>query len=109
MSNGLNLVFMKCPNCGASLELIPGNTHGACDYCGASFVVAPPSQEAPAVDPPKGPWPPEAAPATTQAPSARAGDIVRKCTKLLVKRFRKAYGVDLTQDHIALQRLRAAI
>ena len=106
--SGLNIIFMKCPNCAASLEIIPGNTHGSCDYCGSGFMI--PGQDA---------EPSKAEPSASPAPSAQARhsekvdraekDLIRKFTKIVVKRFLKETGVDLNTDHIAMERIRSTI
>ena len=36
----IDLIFMKCPNCSAGLELIPGSETAQCEFCGSSFVIS---------------------------------------------------------------------
>ena len=92
---GINLVSVKCPGCGASLELTPASEQGRCDYCGTSFIVPAPGEDT--------------------GLSAKSGKIkkynsdwVLRLTDLTVKRFLEEHEIDLSKDSEAMKRITEA-
>jgi primosomal protein N' len=91
MSDEINIVFMKCPNCAADLEIAPGSESGKCDYCGSSFMVTKPKADK-----------------KKKKKSEKIKynkDWARKLSKIIIKRFKKEKGIDLSQDETAFKRI----
>lgn len=81
----IDLIFMNCPNCSASLELTSGSENGQCEFCGSSFIVSTPKSEKKKMEFNK--------------------DWAQKISKIAVERFQKQYEIDLSKGANALERI----
>ncbi|MBU1219030.1 Hsp70 family protein [Myxococcota bacterium] len=96
----MNLILMKCPGCGASLELIPGNQTAVCDYCGNKFMVD--SASSSNVSNPN----PAPEMSVTENNATEISPYLEKKLKLyILKQFKKETGIKLDGDAMAMKRI----
>ncbi len=89
----IDLIFMKCPNCSAGLELIPGSKTGQCEFCGSSFVISSHKTKAGKGE------------VSGKDIMEFNRDWAQKISELAVKRFQDKHKIDLTEDSNAMERI----
>ena len=80
----IDLVFKKCPNCSANIELIPGSDKGKCEFCGSSFVISPDK---------------------IKKEMKFNKDWAHRISEMAVMRFQNKYEIDLSEDSGAMERI----
>lgn len=94
----MNLIQMKCPGCGASLELIPGNPSAVCDYCGNKFMLE--SASSPVSSQPA----PDVSVSENNVTEGNP-DLEKKLKLYILKQFKKETGIKLDGDTMAMKRI----